>query len=125
MADLSDEEQEGCDVLTKSEVLDCEKEDEPLVFVSVDTASNLVDMSADDEVTHATVEDVSNYAYRCTQIKRVATEARLRPELTRGCFSQFSDDKVLAMQLNTAEIEAQDNEADFNHTGFVFFFHVL
>ena len=72
MADLSDDE-EGCDVLTESEVSDCEKEDGSLVVVSVDTASNPVDMSADDEVTHATVEDVSNYAYRCTQIKRVAT----------------------------------------------------
>ena len=116
MADLSDDEDDGCDVLTESKVSDCEKEDGPLVVVSVDTASNPVDMSADDEVTHVTVEDVSNYAYRCTQIKQVATEARLRPELRNGYVSQSSDDDVLAMQLNTAEIEAQDNEADFIHT---------
>ena len=110
---MSDDEDDGCDVLTESDVSDCEKEDGPLVVVSVDTASNPVDMSADDEVTHVTVEDVSNYAYRCTQIKQVATEARLRPELRNGYVSQSSDDDVLAMQLNTAEIEAQDNEADF------------
>ena len=36
-------------------------------------------------------------------------EAGLRPELRRGCVSQFSDEEVLAMQLNTAEMEAQGN----------------
>ena len=81
------------------------EDDGPLVHVQ--TAQGGEDMSCDDEQGNDfSLAHVRNFACKCTQIK-VPTEERA--EERRGCISQFSDEEVLAMQLNTTEMEAQGN----------------